>query len=712
MRADLVAAVGASTAPIVSVIAASGYGKSTLMAQFVDHDPRPSAWLSLGEDADDPVALARYLALAIDPVAPVGESLTNELDGLQPRIRLVTAGLAAAIRGADAPFILVVDDVHLLTDRRCFALLRNLSGEVAPGCLVVFVARSETPLALGRARAAGELLELGIDDLRFTPDDAADLLRASGAREIDAEDVARLTDQTEGWAVGLYLAARSIAANPSAAPSFSGDDRYVADYLRETMLADLAPEEVDFLVRSSVLDELSGELCDATLATTGSGAMLETLEASNLLVVPLDHRRERFRYHHLFRDLLRMELEHRSPELVPVLTARASVWCEGQNLTDQAVAYAIAGHDVDRVGALIERYAQATYYGGRANVVRAWIEWFGDHGDLRRHPGVALLGAWLHAAEQHPVEAERWIDAVPPSDGIDAADREREAARALLHATMGRDGVERMRVDAERVSSLLPAASPWRPNAWLVTGLASLCSGDLESASRAFQHAVEFASQMGIAIPWALAHAELTIVGLEIGDVLSAAAHASAARRIVEEGRLQGYPTSALTYAVGARVALVQGDPVRARACAEEAASLDPGLTYVMPVFALQTDLLLARSAMGLGDTASAEGFLSRADDVIAHRPHLDTLVSELESARDELDALRASAVGAPTLTPAEARLLPLLTTHLSFREIGGELFVSSHTVKTQAISIYRKLGVSSRGEAVRVAREIGLLTP
>ena len=180
----------------------------------------------------------------------------------------------------------------------------------------------------------------------------------------------------------------------------------------------------------------------------------------------------------------------------------------------------------------------------------------------------------------------------------------------------------------------------------------------------------------------------------------------------MEEGKLQGYPTSELTYAVGARVALVQGDPVRAKACAEEAASIDPGLSYAMPVLALQADLLLARCAMGLGDGAWAEGFLTHADDVIAHRPDLGTLVSEIAAARDELDVLRTSATGAPSLTPAEARLMPLLTTHLSFREIGAELFVSPHTVKTQAISIYRKLGVSSRAEAVNVAREIGLLTP
>ena len=478
------------------------------------------------------------------------------------------------------------------------------------------------------------------------------------------------------------------------------------------MLAELPASEVEFLIQSSVLEELSGALCDATLATTGSGAMLETLESSNVLVVPLDRRRNRYRYHHLFRDLLRMELEHRAPELVPVLTARASAWCETEGLTDQAVSYAIAGRHLDRVADLIARYGQATYYGGRASVVRAWFEWFGEHGELQRFPIVAVLGAWLHAAEQHPLEAERWIDAVPPIGATDASGREAEAIRALFAATMGRAGEEGMLADAEAALLLLPAASPWRPNASLLAGLAQLCRGDLESASRAFRLAAELAGEMGVPISWALSHAELAIVALELGDVAGAATQASTARRIVEEGALQGYPTSELTYAIGARVALMQGDPVRARACAEEATSIEPGLSYAMPVFALQADLLLAKCAMGLGDVAWAEGCLTHAEDVVAHRPDLGTLVSEVAIARDELKVLLASAAGAPTLTPAEARLLPLLTTHLSFREIGGELFVSPHTVKTQAISIYRKLGVSSRGEAVRVGREIGLLTP
>jgi LuxR family maltose regulon positive regulatory protein len=217
---------------------------------------------------------------------------------------------------------------------------------------------------------------------------------------------------------------------------------------------------------------------------------------------------------------------------------------------------------------------------------------------------------------------------------------------------------------------------------------------------------------MEVPIACAIAHAELAIVAFQRGDLEASAASVATSRRIVDDGRLQGYPTSALTYAVGARIALAQGDPDRARSRVRDTEALDLGLSYAIPSIGLQTDLLLARCAMGLGDVGSAARYLVHADEVVKHRPHLGTLVRELEVARDDLEALRSSTTGAPSLTPAESRLLPLLTTHLSFREIGAELFISSHTVKTQAISIYRKLGVSSRGEAVRSAREIGLLAP
>ncbi len=712
-RGELIDRVKDPSTSIVSVVAPGGYGKSTLMAQVTARDPRATVWLSLDPDADEPVTLARYLALALDPVTSLSQELVDELDGLHPRMPQVTAGLVAAMHGADGPFMMVLDDLHQIDDRRCIGLLRTLSRESPVGSLVGLISRGDPPIPLARARAAGSLVEIGIGELRFGPDDAFALLHGAGVEGVSPEDATRVTEQAEGWAVGMYLAGRALRSSSGTSPRpIAGDDRFITDYVRETMLDELDPDLRDFLVQSSVLEELSGPLCDAALEVEGSGAILESLERSNLLIVPLDRRRERYRYHHLLRDVLRSELDHHAPELIAPITARASAFCEREGLTDQAVAYAIAGRHADRAVELVAQLAQTTYYGGRAAVVRGWLEWLGAQVDLSRAPMIAVLGAWLYAMEGHPLEAERWLDAVDPGELTSSPDREVEGIGALLTAAMTRHGVVRMLDDAERGGQLLAPGSPWMPTAALLSALAHLCLGDLRAALVGFERASDLADELGATVAHSITLAEIAIVRLTSGDVAAAASYAAASEQIVERGKLQGYPTSTLTAAVAGRIALVQGDHDRARAAMETASSIEPGLTYALPTIAVQTDVMLGTNAMGLGDLAAAERFLAHADDVVVHRADLGVIAADLDAARAELEALRSSPFGTPPLTPAEARLLPLLTTHRSFREIGEELFISPHTVKTQAISIYRKLGVSSRGEAVRVAREIGLLAP
>lgn len=709
-RRDLVERL-AGDATIASVVAPGGYGKTTLMAQVATRDARAIAWLSLDPDVVEPVTMARYLALAIDRVTPVAPELIVELDGLHPRLQQVTVGLVAAMRAA-APFVLVLDDVHLVHDRRCIALLRSIAREIPPGSVVVFVSRGDLPVPLARARAAGSLVEIGTDDLRLDREDAVALLLRSAGAELSPATATEVAEGSEGWAVGVYLAGRALASTGgSAMPPIGGDDRFIADYVRETMLDDLEPRARDFLVQSSVLEELSGPLCDAALMVTGSGAMLASMERSNLLLVPLDRRRERYRFHHLFRDVLRRELDQTAPELIAPITARASAFCEREGLTDLAVAYAIAGGHVDRVVELVAGLAQSTYYGGRAAVVRGWMAWLDARIDLTQAPAIAALGGWMYAMEGRPLEAERWLDAAEPRDRAVPAEPEVEGVCALLASALTRRGITQMLADAGRGSELLAPGSPWTPTSALLSGIARLCLGDTSAARVDLEHAARMANEVGASVTNALALAEIAMACLAAGDIHEAASYADASRRVVERGGLQGYPPSTLTSAVVARVALVQGDPDRARAAVRVATQTER-LTYALPTIAVQTDVLLGTCAMGLGDLAAADRALVHADEVLEHRSDLGVLDADVAAARAELDALRRSAVGAPSLTPAEARLLPLLTSHRSFREIGEELFVSPHTVKTQAISIYRKLGVSSRSEAVEAARAIGLLVP
>lgn len=715
-RRDLMARLLDSSTPLIAVMAPAGYGKTTLLAQWSDADVRPSAWVSLGEDANDPTFLVRHLAAALSPVVPLDPDLVRELNSVRPRVStVVLPRLGDAIRSAPEPFALVIDDVHLLTDPRGCQTILLLAEHLPAGSQFVLAGRNEAGGQLAKARARGQLFELGREDLRFSTEDAASLLQGAGAPPLDAAQLEALTARTEGWAVGLYLAALILHGRTAPVDdieTFGGNDRFVADYLREEVLTRLPPDDVDFMLRTSVLEELSGPICDAVLETGGSGAVLERLEASNLLVVPLDHTRERYRYHHLFRDLLRGELLRSDPNGAAALLDRASAWCEHHDLPDQAVAYAIANEDVDRVAELASRYAQAAYYGGRGETAEGWLTWLDRHAAIEGYPVAAALGAWLMALAGRHADAERWIDAA--TKGASAVEGEIEprfeAMLETLHAAMCREGPERMRERAARALEILPGGDPWTATAILLAGASSLMLGDLDDAEARFANTADVAGQFGTAVAGSVAWAELALLALERGDVDDALGKVTRGRRILEEAGLQGYPMSALIYAVGARIAMVHGDPVGARRYMDEAESLRPLVTKAMPTVALQVRIQIARTAIGLRDEAATTS-LREAEEILRSRPELGVLVDEVVSVSEDLRRMRAEGAETAALTPAEARLLPLLTTHLSFREIGEQLFISPHTVKTQAISIYRKLGVSSRSEAIEAARRLGLLT-
>ena len=241
------------------------------------------------------------------------------------------------------------------------------------------------------------MVEIGADELAMDRHEAQALLEGAGVGLTDA-DVDELVGRTEGWPVGLYLAALAVkAGGPRTAvrPAFTGDDRFMADYLRSELLAHLPQPRVAFLTRTAVLDRMSGPLCDAVLAADRSRPVLESLEGSNLLVVPLDRHREWYRYHHLFRELLQAELDRREPELITELHARAAAWCEANGLPEMAIDHAQAAGDADRVARLVALLAQPAYAGGRVDTVRRWLAWFEDRGLIERYPAIAVLGTWM-----------------------------------------------------------------------------------------------------------------------------------------------------------------------------------------------------------------------------------------------------------------------------------------------------------------------------
>jgi LuxR family maltose regulon positive regulatory protein len=486
----------------------------------------------------------------------------------------------------------------------------------------------------------------------------------------------------------------------------------MADYLRTELLSRVPRGRMSFMTRTSVLERMCGPLCDAVVDGTGSARLLDSLEGSNLLLVPLDRRREWYRYHKLFQQLLRAELNQREADAVAQLHARAAAWYESNGLPEMAITHAQAGGDADRVARLVTACALAAYAGGRLETVDRWFRWFDDHGLIERYPSVAVLGAVLRAVMGQPAAAERWaalgerasVGGMLP-DGSSLA-----AWQAQLRAFLCRHGVRQMRRDAELARDGLAPGSQWLASALALEGVSWLLDDEPERADPILAQAVEVGLDVGALPAAAAALAERGIVAIGRGDWADGEALAEHGIAILRDGHLDDYGPGTIVHALMARTSAHRGDLPRAREHLGHAARLRPQLTYAMPSFAVQTLLELARGYLALADAAGARVVLREADAILRLRPDLGSLPREAAELRSTLDSLHVGSVGPSSLTTAELRLVPLLSTHLSFREIGDRLYVSRHTVKTQAISVYRKLGVSSRSEAIERVRAIGLL--
>src|SRR5580692_2325394 len=335
---------------LVVVCAPAGFGKTALLADWVRSGDHRVAWLSLDAADNDPVRFWRHVIAALDRARP----------GIGERV--------GPLLGPPAPLsfegLVVLDDYHLIDARQVHGALEFLVEHLPPGLRLALASRSDPPLRLPRLRAGGQLAELRTDDLRFSADEAAALLREAIDTELPGAAVAALAARTEGWAAGLQLAALSLRGQADPAgfvAAFSGSHRYVLDYLAGEVL-DRQPEELRaFLLETSVLERLSGGLCDAATGLTGGQVMLEQVERANLFLVPLDEVRGWWRYHHLFADLLRARLQQQYPDRLGALHRNAAAWSEEHGLADDAVRHAVAAGETTWAARLVEQYFDAVY---------------------------------------------------------------------------------------------------------------------------------------------------------------------------------------------------------------------------------------------------------------------------------------------------------------------------------------------------------------
>ena len=711
-RTGLVDRLLAADEPVISVVAPPGYGKTTLLAQWAERRGPRVAWVSCEGTHNDPVALWSALIKALNAIGPVDSAATHQLATNGSGIGAVP-GFVAAIESIGEPVTVVLDHLEVITSKDCQAAIEEFALRVPQGWQLAMASRERLPIPDARLRVERQIVEIDVADLAMTGNEARALLSGAGV-QLSRPEVEDLVQRTEGWPVGLYLAALALRAGaPPAGFTFTGDDRLMGDYLRSELLPRVTATQAAFLIRTSVLDRISGPLCDAVVGGVGSAALLEQMESRNLLIVPLDRRREWYRYHHLLRELLQAELRIREPNEIPRLHSRAAAWYEANAMPEEAIEHALAADDADRVAALVLELMHRVWASGRADTVQRWMEWLQDRPSAQHYAAIAAHGALIFALIGRTHEAGRWVEVaerLPPTgtlpDGSTVA-----GTLAYLRAILCREGPKTMRRDALAAWQGLSPASPYRATMLQIEGVSYLVEGNLDLANAVLARAVDSAIGVGNLPLAALTLAERFLVADELDDAVVADRMLQRSVEIVNAGGFDGYWTSALVFAGAARTAAYRGDILEARRYASRAARLRPLLTFALPVVSVQALIELARAYISLVDLAGAVAVLEQASSILQQRPELGALPVAVKQLKTMVEQFDGVSTGASSLTTAELRLVPFLPTHLTMPEIGERLYISRHTVKSQVGSLYRKLGVSSRGEAVARISQLGLHT-
>jgi len=692
--------------------APSGFGKTVLLEQLAELDSRDSHTVLLSARDKDPAALVRSITDALSDSEPVSEEILDALQAPQPDFEdVVVPRLLAGLESRREPFLLILDELERLESSASLAIVAALMRGMPSGSQLAIASRVEPPLRLGRPRASRRLIELRREDLTMTKGECASLLAGIGL-ELTPRQLDTIVRRTEGWPAALYLAglALSESSDPGRALSrFAGDDRIVADYLQEEFLLPASGRELEFLRRASVLERMSGELCDSVLDRSDSESILRSLVRSNMLLVPLDRSDRWFRFHPLLRDMLRTDLRRSEPKAERQLHLRASMWWEANGDWDQAIQHAVEAADPGRAGKLLWAAVPEYVTRGRLATLVGWLQRPGGP-TVAANPGLSLTEAATQLTLGRGPEAEHWaavvkraLAAEPPSESRASL----EAGVAIVEATLARDGVAAMRASIATVEPLLAEDDPWLTLCCLVDGVGLHLQEKREEARSRLLEGVRRGS-VGAPNVQCLCLAQLGLLWIEQGDWHAAEREIFRAREQIDRYGLRDYPMIALAFAVSAHARARRGQIDAARADLAAARRRLGEVEGFVAWFEIETRLTLARASVRLGDRDGARALVEEASAQLGEVPDGPALSRWL----GEVEASVRSGPSLPgvQLTASELRILQFLPSHLSFPQVAASVHLSPNTVKTHVRAIYRKLDASSRQEAIERAREVGLL--
>jgi ATP/maltotriose-dependent transcriptional regulator MalT len=726
-RGELVARlVAGSDRRLTLLCAPAGWGKTTIISEWSasPDEVRPFAWLLLDPGDDDPVRFFRYLIGALRTVEPsLGEDALARLPGAGSE--LVDAVLPPLINElAESPLrsVLVLDDYHFVRNELIHAGIAYLLHHAPRTLHLVIASRADPPLRLARLRASGEVTEFRATELGFSSEEAGALLNGSLSLGLDPSDVELLQVRAEGWAAGLQLAGLSLQAQVDRhrfVQAFAGDNRQIGEYLRE-LLAERPEGLLRFLLRTSILDRLCASLCDAVTGDEDGESRLDEIHRSNLFLVPLDSHGEWHRYHHLFRDLLHTELERKERSLLPELHRRAAAWHKAEGKVDEAIHHATAAGDfADAAELIAEHWRWFVVQLGEGETATRWLDRLPTElvtGDAR----LCVVRGWIALISGRQDELQEWLrlaEACPPPPGplhsifssIDSIIAQLDALTAIQAGDVGRAigaGLRLLELETDTGSQGFGVAS-------VVLGVSFYYAGELSKAERALDAGLPSLGPTPIrpALFAGLAHRAL--IHAENGELANAARLCSEAEERIAEWRLAEDIWAAPVFLASGKVLELQGDMVAAESAYAHAVVL--ARRGARRVDLILASIWLARLKRRRGDHAAARLLAREAREALTRCPDPGVLAELLAQTERSLQ-LGASAGVAPVLaadlelSERELTVLRLLAGDLSQREIGAELFISLNTVKGHVRSIFRKLRVNNRSEAVVRARETGVL--
>jgi LuxR family transcriptional regulator, maltose regulon positive regulatory protein len=705
-----------TTVKLVLVVAPAGWGKTSLLAEWwSSRQNTPSAWLSVDRGDNAPARFWAHLIAAMKGASRHTGSDATRLH-LIPDVKIADVLLPRVINDLtrmSERMTVIVDNYHLISNPAIHECVEFFIGHLPPEVRLILVTRSDPPLPLARLRALGEMMEIRADELRFSEEETAGLLNETLNLDLRPEHVRVLQRRTEGWAAGLHLAGLSLRGHDDPdrqVHAFAGDNRQIADYLMTEVL-DAQPAYIrSFLTRTAVLDRMCGGLCDAVTGASGSQRILEEVERSSLFIVPLDKSRSWYRYHALFADMLRRELERSEPGLAPLLHQRASEWHRQHGSAAEAVGHAIMASDLSSGAEPIAPW-RGRFTQGFAETAESWLTSLSP--DMATEDSrLRLIKVWLASHLSQVDDVEPWVGvaetATPPGTFVEGPSSIESAACILRAGSSLMLGDLADAESASRRAVELEAAGSrrWRAVALASLGASLLWLGEDRDATEVLSEVVGPAAQPddNLAVLWA--HGCLSAVALRSGDVDSCERHVHSAMSLAARSGLGECRESATALLTLADLHERRGQLREAEDAAVSGLNIARrGQVRLEAALAL---LCLARIKARAGLTSEAEASLGAARDVM-HRCATPGILVELAISAERSVGQRSQLPRSSQerrghrsdgLTGREVEVIELLAAGKTNNEIAADLVVSVHTVERHLQNAYRKIGARNRGQA------------